>query len=182
MEAPDSEFAFLNSWAAYEATRSPLFRNELAELRELARVDHPRAGGRGVDHDWEGLAKLEDAGRAHPNARPRAHRNKDLATDEGYRWVRIYRARCRRVAGTRLGGRHMAPALHELARRDTGYLAVEWLGWAPVGSRASAGAAHITGASHGTGTIANRQAYYRIRAEVLMSVPPFRVRRPDEVL
>ena len=57
----------------------------------------------------------------------------------------------------------MAPALHELARRESGYLAADWYGWVPEGARASAGAAHISGASHGTGTIANRRAYYRIR-------------------
>jgi len=181
MEAPDSEFAFLNSWAAREAARSPLFRRELGDLRQLGRADHPRAGGRAIDYGWTGLGDLERTGRE--PVRPRAHRTKDLPTDEGYRWVRDYRARCRRIAGARLGGKHMAPALHELVRRDTGYVAFDWLGWAPVGTRASAGAAHISGASQGTGTIPNRQAYYRIRADLLASaVPPFKARPADEIL
>jgi hypothetical protein len=162
MESRDTEFAFLNSWAAHEAANSPLFRRELDDYRQLIRVEHPRAGGRGVDYSLEGLEELVAAGRKHPASRPRAHRNTDLPTDDGNRWALDCLKRCRRIAGTRLGGWHMAAALHELARQDTGHLAVEWLGWAPVGSRASAGAAHITGASHGTGTVANRQAYYRI--------------------
>jgi hypothetical protein len=181
MESPGSEFVFLNSWAAREAARSPVFKGELDDLRREARVDHPRAGGRAVDYDWMGLEELERIGRE--PVRPRAHSHKELPTDEGYRWVRDYRGRCRRIAGARLGGKQMAPALHELARREAGYLAVDWRGWVPEGTRASAGAAHITGASHGTGTIANRQAYYRIRADAFTSSsPPFRVRLKREEL
>jgi hypothetical protein len=184
MEAPDSEFAFLNSWAAREAARSPLFRSALDDLRRQARIDHPRAGGRAVDYEWTDLEALELAGRE--AVRPRAHQKRDLPTDEGYRWVRTYRARCRGIAGARLGGKHMAPALHELARRESGYLvAIGRRGWVPEGARASAGAAHITGASFGTGTIANRQAYYRIRADTVASPGSALVRielKPEKLL
>jgi hypothetical protein len=166
MEPPIHDFVFLNSWAAREAAQSPLFRAELDDLRREARVDHPRAGGRAGALDWTGLEALERAGREDAKTRPRAHRNADLPTEDGYRWVRDYRAACRAVAGKRLGGKHMAPELHELARRETGYLVVDGLTWSPQGSRASAAAAHITGASFGTGTIANRQAYYRVRDDI----------------
>jgi len=90
MESRDTEFVFLNSWAAREAAESPLFRRELDGYRRLIRVDHPRAGGRGVDYTVDGLEQLVTAGREHPASRPRAHRNTDLPTDDGNRWALAY--------------------------------------------------------------------------------------------
>jgi hypothetical protein len=91
------------------------------------------------------------------------------------------------VAGARLGSKELAPRLHDLVRRDAGYL-IDVSGLVapfdpPEGSPASHAAAHITGASFGTGTSANRQAYYRIRADgSTSSSPPFQVQLTREEL
>ncbi len=173
--APNGLFAKLNTgyaWAAREAERSSLFRSEVKALRRAARRDHPRAGGPLVQYSWAELGELLESGEQDRSLRPRAWKNTRDSTADGYRHIRRYMESVRCVAGTRLAAKELAPRLHELIRRDVGYV-VDVAGLSagfepPTGSRASHAAAHISGASFGTGTVANRQAYYNARRDTFI--------------
>jgi hypothetical protein len=153
-------------WAAREAERSSPFRAEVDELRELAREPHERSTGPLVRYSFAALEQLEAEGERPQRDRPRAWKNTPEETADGNRHVRAYLQRCRRVAGARVGSKAYADLLHELVRRDHGYAVIDSsanTASSPAGAAASAAAAHISGASWGSGMIANRQTYYRVR-------------------
>jgi hypothetical protein len=156
------------SWAAAEAERSNVFRVRIGELKEKAKGAHrgrySRTTGPLTDYTWSELGELELEGRESGFDRPRGwkeDRNR-LATDEGNRHIRDYRKGCRAVAGAFLGNKDLGERVHEHVRGKP--LHVLPRGMAPTGGVASTLAAHLTGASWGSGATANRQAWYYHRS------------------
>jgi hypothetical protein len=156
-------------WAAAEASRSQRFGAEIDRLRRLAvgadRSGYARTTGPLTLTPYGELAELRQTGAAPQEQLPRAWKNTQLLTDDGLRHVRDYERGLRKTARTFLGTERAAPLLHSLVA-TTGYQLARFVGSiaaAPNGPLASTLAAHITGASWGSGATANRIAWRRAR-------------------
>jgi hypothetical protein len=155
-------------WAALEAKCSRRFRGEIDRLRSLAvgasRAGYIRTTGPLSALAWEDLTqRIPALLREDQSDRPRAWRNPQLPTDDSLRHVRDYERGVRKLARQYLGTEHAAPHVHELIAA-AGYRLRPYEGTAhpaPTGAQASTLAAHITGASWGTGATALRVAWYR---------------------
>ena len=156
-------------WAAAEAHRSMRFHMELDRLRHLAagsaRDGYARTTGPLNGKAWSDLSRLRTLGAQPPEERPRAWKHTQLPTDDGLRHVREYERGLRKTARTFLGTEGAAPLVHTLVG-GTGYQLPPYTASAPpapTGAQASRLAAHITGASWGTGATALRTAWRRAR-------------------
>jgi hypothetical protein len=160
-------------WAAGEARHSSRFQGEIDRLRDLAAGSHrqgySRTTGPLTHTSWDELSRsVSDLISQPQNERPRAWRNTDLPTDDGYRHVRTYQTSVRKVARQFIGAETVAPLVHDLVAA-TGYQLARLptsLPSAPpaaTGGHASSLAAHISGASWGSGATALRLAWRRAR-------------------
>jgi hypothetical protein len=158
------------AWAASEAAHSPRFHPEIDRLRAIAagksRAGYPRTTGPLTGQAWPSLEEiLANASRRAQHQRPYAWKNTELPTDEGLRHLSDYLRGCRKVGREFLGHPDTGPLVHQLVSA-TGYRVIvptTISPLAPTGPAASTLAAHITGASWGSGATALRQAWRRAR-------------------
>jgi len=160
-------------WAAAEEQHSSPFHAEIDRLRHLAAGSHRRGYSRTTgpltNKSWDELSRTLSDLRGQPQPeRPRAWKNTYLPTDDGYRHVHAYQTGVRKVARQFIGGETVAPLVHDLVA-GTGYqldrppITLPSTLPAPTGGQASNLAAHITGASWGSGATALRLAWRRAR-------------------
>lgn len=156
-------------WAASEAQRSERFRFELDRLRHIAagsaRDGYCRTTGPLSDKSWSDVSELRALGARTSEQRPRAWQDRSLPTDDGLRHVRDYHRGILKTARFNLGTEDAAPLLHELVA-GVGYQLAPYAASAPpapIGGRASSLAAHISGASWGSGATALVKAWSRAR-------------------
>jgi hypothetical protein len=160
-------------WAAGEAQHSSRFHGEIDRLRHLAAGSHRRGYSRTTGplthKSWDELSRTVSELRSQPQPdRPHAWRNTDLPTDDGYRHARTYQTSLRKVARQFIGTEAVPPHVHDLVGA-TGYqltrlpTTLPSAPPAPTGGQASNLAAHITGATWGSGATALRLSWRRAR-------------------
>ena len=160
-------------WAVGEAQHSPRFHGEIDRLRDLAAGSHrqgySRTTGPLTHGSWDELSRsVSDLISQPQGERPRAWKNTDLPTDDGYRHVRSYQTSVKKVARQFIGAEAVAPPVHDLVGA-TGYqlarlpTSLPSALAAPSDGQASSLAAHISGASWGSGATALRVAWRRAR-------------------
>jgi hypothetical protein len=142
-------------------------------LRHLAAGSHrqgySRTTGPLTHTSWDELSRTVSDLIIQPQGhRPRAWKNTDLPTDDGYRHIRTYQTSVKKLARQFIGAETVAPLVHDLVAA-TGYqlarlpTSLPSAPPAPTGGQASNLAAHISGASWGSGATALRLAWRRAR-------------------